>query len=286
MKKIGIMYHPMKEAAFSLARELEQLLKARGIAVWLHSAWEEDKASRDLDGTDLILTIGGDGTILRAAKVVLPGGTPITGINLGRLGFMTELSTAEVISKLPEILEGKGWVDERSVLEAELYHPDVAAPVRRFQALNDVVVARGAVARLITVEADIDGNPLTQYKVDGMVVATATGSTAYALAAGGPVLYPQSREILLLPLLPHLCLPYTMVLESSVVVKLRINSVYAATLSVDGHVNVPVPNGASIVVRRGERSVKFLRIHPPRFYATLEDKLKGTQVESNRKSPD
>jgi NAD+ kinase len=275
MKKIGILYHPMIEAAHTLAEELKAFLTARGVSAWLCSAWEGEQAQSQVDGTDLILTVGGDGTILRAAQVAVPGQIPITGINLGRLGFMTELSTEEVRDKLPALLKGKGWLDERAMLEAELVTSE-HEPSRTFYALNDVVVGRGAVARVVYVEASLDGEPLTTYKADGVIVATATGSTGYSLSAGGPILHPQAQEFLLLPIVPHLSLAYSLVLPATAVVKLRLNTTHQATLSVDGHINLPLDSGALITVQHSPYSARFLRIHPEAaFYSSLEQKLKG-----------
>lgn len=279
MKRVGILYHPMKEDAASLAKKLERFLGSRNLSVWRCSAWEGEIAKAQVKGTDLILSIGGDGTILRAAQAVVPEPTPITGINLGKLGFMTELSVAETEGKLSALLAGEGWIDERSLLEAELSSeeggyesPDM------FYALNDVVVARGAIARLIYVEASIDGELLTTYKADGVIVATATGSTAYALAAGGPILHPHSQESLLLPIVPHLSLAYTMVLPSTATVKLRLSTPHPATLSIDGHINRPLSSGTTITIKRSSHTLRFLRIHPEAsFYSSLEQRLKGKQ---------
>ena len=165
MKRIGILYHPLNKAASSLAEELEKFLGSMGVSVWLCSAWEGKKAREQVDSADLILSIGGDGTILRAAQVVVPRSIPITGINLGNLGFMTELSADEAAAKLPALLEGKGWIDERDLLEAELSVSGEELP-SRFYALNDVVMARGTVARTVRIEASIDGEILTTYKAD------------------------------------------------------------------------------------------------------------------------
>ena len=227
MKKVGILYHPMIEAAYTLAKELESFLGSSGVSVWLCSAWEGEKARAQVGNTDLILTTGGDGTILRAAHVALLARIPITGVNLGKLGFMTELSAAEAVDRLPALLAGDGWIDERAMLEAELPPTDQEhKSARTFYALNDVVVARGATARVVYVEASIDGEPLTTYKADGVIVATATGSTGYSLAAGGPILHPRAREFILLPILPHLSLAYPMVLPATSIVKLRITTAH------------------------------------------------------------
>jgi NAD+ kinase len=277
IKKIGILYHPLIESAPTRAKELQGFLTARGISVWLCSAWEGEQAKAQVNGTELILTIGGDGTILRAAQVAFPVGVPITGINLGRLGFMTELNADEAEAKLPALLEGGGWVDERAMLEAE-FQPGKSEPHPTFYVLNDVVVARGGVARVVYVEASIDGEVLTTYKGDGVIVATATGSTGYSLAASGPILHPRAKEFLLLPVVPHLSLAYPMVLPATAVVRLRLATTHQATLGIDGHINLPLTSGAVITVKHSSRVGRFLRIHPEAsFYGSLEQKLKGKQ---------
>ncbi|MEE8414452.1 MAG: NAD(+)/NADH kinase, partial [Dehalococcoidales bacterium] len=250
MKKIGILYHPMKEAAYDLARKLEEFLGAKGVSTWVCSAWEGETARSQVNGTDLILSIGGDGTILRAAQLIVPEPTPITGINLGNLGFMTELSVDEAEEKLTALLAGEGWIDERSLIEAELSPGDgKATSPQKFFALNDVVVARGEVNRVIYVEAIINDELLTTYKSDGVIVATATGSTGYALAAGGPVLHPQAKELVLIPITPHLSSSYSLVLPSTAAVKLRLSLAYSVTLSVDGHINLPISSGSVVTVK-------------------------------------
>ena len=276
MNKVGILYHPLVEATQIKAKELQEFLGSRGISVWLCSAWEAEKARAQLDDTGLILTVGGDGTILRAAQVVVPGMTPITGINMGKLGFMTELSADEAVEKLPSLLAGEGWIDERAMLQAEL--STTGQEPRIFHALNDVVVGRGAIARVVYIEASVDGQHLTTYKADGVIVATATGSTGYSLAAGGPILYPQSRDFLLVPIMPHLSSAYTVVLPQAAVVKLRITTVHQATLSIDGHINLPLSNGDIITVKHSPNTARFLRIHPESsFYGSLQERLKGKQ---------
>ncbi len=279
MKKVGILYHPMKAAARTLAKKLEGFLKSQELTVWLCSAWEGEATRAQMNGTDLILTVGGDGTILRAAQAIVPEPTPITGINLGRLGFMTELSVDEAMKKLPTLLAGEGWLDERCLLEAELSPAGEGhGSTGTFYALNDVVVARGAVARVVYTDASIDGEPLTTYKADGVIVATATGSTGYALAAGGPILHPQAAEYLLLPIVPHLSAGYTLVLPSTATVKLGISTTQPATLSIDGHINLPLSGGDTVTVKHSSHKIRFLRIHPEAsFYSTLEQRLKGKQ---------
>ncbi|TES89080.1 MAG: NAD(+)/NADH kinase [Dehalococcoidia bacterium] len=274
MKNIGIFYHPLVEATKSKAKQLQDFLASRGITAWLCSAWESEAARSQLDDTDLVLSVGGDGTILRSAQAVVPRMIPIIGINLGKLGFMTELSVDEASDKLPALLSGEGWIDERAMLLAELSAG--GQKTSTYHALNDVVVARGAIARLVRVAASLNGKHITDYKADGVIVATATGSTGYSLAAGGPILYPHSKDFLLVPIMPHLSSDYALVLPAETSVQLGVTATQPATLSIDGYINMPLPDEAVITVKQSPHRTRFLRVHPEdTFYRSLEQKLKG-----------
>jgi NAD+ kinase len=279
IEKVGIIYNPGIAAAVSLVPQVESILKNLGVNVWDCPAIEIKKAVDHINGTGMMLSIGGDGTILRAAQAVAGVGIPICGINLGKLGFMTELSVAEVPELLPRIIAGEGWYDQRAVLEALVTDYDQAGSgAVTYYALNDIVVARGAVARIINIDTYIDEEFFTNYRADGVIMATATGSTAYALANGGPVLNPKDRSMVLTPILPHLHSTYNMVLPETSTVKLEVSSRYPATLSVDGNINLPLADGARVRVRLSEVVTNFLRIHKKgSFYATFEQKLKGKQ---------
>jgi NAD+ kinase len=281
MKKAGILYHPLNTSARTLAEELKGFLPARGVVAWVCSAWEEENARCQLNNTELILSIGGDGTILRAAQVAVTSDIPITGINMGNLGFMTELKADEIKSKLVELLEGHGWLDKRSMLEAQFSTENAAmGESRTYLALNDVVLARGAIVRMINIDTEIDGEHLASYRADGLILATATGSTGYALAAGGPILHPQANEFVMTPILTHLSPSHSLVLPESSTVKLTLKTTIPATLSIDGHINLPVSGGNSITVKRSPHTISFLRAHPKTsFYITLEQKLKGKQTQ-------
>lgn len=271
MKRVGILYHPKLEKAKPFSRELEKFLSARDISFWVCSAWEEEKAKPQVAGSDLILSIGGDGTILRAARAVVPHAVPIVGINLGNLGFMTELKATEAFDKLPRLLGGEGWIEERAMLEAEKVPQGKA-----FHTLNDVFVGRRSSARLVSIEAKIDGEVLTTYRADGVIVATATGSTSYLLAAGGPILYPQAREILLKPLCSHLTLDKALVLPPEAVIQLKVTTSHEAMLSLDGQVESPLRSGDEVRVKLSSYVSRFLRIQPKTyFYGSLVSRLRG-----------
>jgi NAD+ kinase len=275
IQKVGILFHPMIASASVLAGTLADYLTGRGISVWLGSSWEGEKARSLLAGTDLLLSVGGDGTILRSVQVVTGTIIPVIGVNLGRLGFMTELSPANATAGMDAFLSGQGWLDERRMLEVTVLASEPGES-RAYYGLNDVVVARGAVARVVNIEVSINDEKFTDYTADGVIAATATGSTGYSLAAGGPIVYPWSRDFLLQPLLPHLSLPYTLVLPELASVGIRVSTPYAATLSIDGHINLPLASGSMVRVKTSPYQARFLRLQPESaFFSTLQQKLKG-----------
>jgi NAD+ kinase len=187
------------------------------------------------------------------------------------------------MEKLPSLLAGEGRIDERSLLEAELETAESNEP-RRFYALNDVVVARGGTARLINIDARIDGELLTTYRADGVVVATATGCTGYSLAAGGPILHPQSPDFVLVPILPHLSYAYPLVLPPTSVCRLALETPTPGIMSVDGLININLACGDTVTVRRSPDTVRFLRVHDTPFYGSLERRLKGKPDVERRES--
>jgi len=268
VKQVGILYHPRLEKARDVANKLEELLSTQGVSSWQCSAWEEDKAKHQVTSSDLILSIGGDGTILHTARISAPANVPILGINLGRLGFITELTSDEASSNLPHLLEGAGWIEERAMLEARLED-------KSFHALNDVVV-RSTAVRLINIKAEIDGEMLATYRADGVIIATATGSTGYSLAAGGPILHPQSKEIILQPISCHLGLSHTLVLPPQSIVNLKVASGDKAILSLDGQVDIPLSSEQNVGLKLSPYVARFLKIRQPKyFYRSLWQKLGG-----------
>lgn len=268
MKRIGVLYHPLREKARQLSQTVEEFLSSKGVSSWRCSAWDEDKAKPQVPGTELILSIGGDGTILHSARIVASLSVPILGINLGRLGFITEIDADEILSQLPGLLKGKGWIEERAMLEAQVAD-------RSFHALNDVVLHSMAV-RLVNIEAKIDSTALTTYRADGVIVATATGSTSYSLASGGPILHPQSSEIVLQPISCHLGLSHALILPHNSAIDLKIARGEKVVLSIDGQVELPLSTAENVRVKLSPHIARFLRIHKPiHFYSSLWQKLGG-----------
>ncbi len=276
-KAVGVIYHPMIGAARDLSERLVECLAGLDAKAWVCSSWDEEGMAVHRQGTDMAISVGGDGTILRVARTVAAWDIPIVGVNMGHLGFMTEFSAAEVMAKLPAVLAGDCWVDRRAMLQVDLccQSGDAGAKETTCHGLNDALVGRGPVPRIVNVATTVNGAPLSNYRADAVLVSTATGSTGYSLAAGGPILHPQSEEIVLKPVSAHLSLPYALVLPSTAEVRMVVHTHYEAVLSVDGQVNIPVRDGDAVSARRSPHSIRFLRTSPPElFYSALEKRLK------------
>ena len=276
MRKVGICFHPQWPAARALAQEVKAALAREVSEVWLTSAWDEAEARRNVEGTDLLICVGGDGTMLWAARLVILQHTLLLGINMGRLGFLAELRAEEALVKLPEILKGGFRIEERTLLHGEFLEATgaPAAEGERYHALNDIMVGRGAPGRAVHVEARVDGKRLGHYRGDAVIVATATGSTAYLLSVGGPVLHPEAHELVLMPVAPHLATARALVLPSTVVIELRVTSDEKAILSVDGQVNKELAKGEGVRVFHSPHLARFLRLGSPfDYYAALSQRL-------------
>jgi len=273
VKKIGILYHPKVEKTERFARGLFDFLRGKGIKCWVHSSWDEAGARAVLGDSDLIVSVGGDGTILRVARIIFPLGIPIVGVNFGNLGFMTELEAGEARDELELIIHGEGWIDERVMLQAR-----VGASGQVFYALNDVVVGRGKSLRLINIDVSLDEDFFSTYRADAVIIATSTGSTGYMLAANGPVMYPESRDIIMKAVCPHLNMDKAIVLSPSTKITLKVFTNHEAIVCMDGQVEETLQNGTEIEVSITEKTTKFLRLRDKNsFYRTLTAKL-------NRKS--
>lgn len=270
---VGIVYNPLAPDSERLVQELSQKLDLGD------SSWIVPTSSKENQvpppSTSLIITVGGDGTILWATQIAAPREIPILGVNLGRVGFMTEVKADEAVRRVGEYLDGRVWVEERSMIQARVVSEDAGYKDEKpLQALNDVVVGRSAISRLVHLEVSIDDTILTTYRADAVIVATATGSTGYSISAGGPILHPQSRDMLLNPVATHLGLGSALVLAPDSVVEVALRSNYKAVLSVDGRVDLDLEPGEIVEVKRSPYIARFLRAHPPNhFYSVLTERL-------------
>ena len=275
MKNVGIIYNGRIPEALDLSTTILHDL-ALPEDTWVSPAENLQVLRERAKDTELVITVGGDGTILRAAQVTAPSGIPMVGINMGRLGFMTELQVNEALEKLPLYLEGECRMEERYMLQAEVIwgqsngdHDD--GP---FHALNDVVLARGAVSRVVIITGSIDGAQMSTFRADAVILSTATGSTGYNLAVGGPILDPASDDLVLKTVAAHMGLSAGLVLNGGTEVGLTLEGYQEATLSVDGYVDYTLTPGDRVVLTQSPYKAKFLRANPPNhFYATLTRRL-------------
>ena len=271
MKRIGVLYHPKVQKTERFAHDIESFLQDKGIQAWIHSSWDEAGARMLLDNSDLIISVGGDGTILRVARIVFPLGIPIVGVNFGNLGFMTELEAEDAMDKLALILQGGGRIEERAMLQAHL-----SSSGHTYHALNDIVVGRGKYIRLINIQVSINEEIFTTYRADAVILSTPTGSTGYSLAANGPIVYPESRDIIMKAVCPHLNMDKAMVLDPSTKIRLKVITNHESIISMDGQVEELLKNGDEVEVSVCDKTTKFLRLRSRNsFYETLVSKLKG-----------
>ncbi|MEZ4718845.1 MAG: NAD(+)/NADH kinase [Caldilineaceae bacterium] len=278
--RVGILHHPKKPESISLSKEIGDFLLTQGIAeIWYESAWEEERILSHLQTVDLLITLGGDGTLLRAARMGAPYDLPMLGVKMGRLGFLAEIQPDAWIEPLRAMLEGHYWVEERLMVNVRVERMDQKSGARavlcEYDALNDVVLSRGDLARVVRISAELDGGYLTTYTCDGLIVSTATGSTGYALAVGGPILPPELRNILVIPIAPHLSMDRAVVLSEGSEVRLQAYADYHPMLTVDGQVVVELLEGDHVVVVGSPHTARFVRLNDRSyFYKSLMDKLR------------
>ena len=274
--RTAILYNTASDRAQPLAEELADAL---GSQIPLLSTSDGEAALAELAPTALI-TVGGDGTLLRAARMAAEADVPLLGVNLGRLGFLTEIEAADALELVPEYLEGGfTWVDERRMVQAVTQaEAGSSGPVA---VLNDVVVGRGRIAHLTRIGVAVNGVELTTYQADAVIVSTATGSTAYALAAGGPILYPASGDMVIVPVATHGDLDAPVVVPEDCSVELTIKSDHDAIMTADGFVDVPMGKDDTVTVSRSPYRARFLRAgSPDRFYETLVYRLRRGAEQS------
>ncbi len=213
---------------------------------------------------ELLVAVGGDGTMLRAGHLCAPLGMPFVGVNLGRFGFLTEIQRGDWRDGLARLVEGRYRIEERMLLRAE--HVRAGKSLGSSLVINEVVVCRGQFVRPIRVRACVDGYDLTNYVSDGVIAATATGSSAYALAAGGPIMPPELRNILIIPVAPHLTMERAIILSEGAHVAFTAYTDHEAVMSVDGHTPVPLLDGDEVRVEANELAVRFIRFQDPGYF--------------------
>lgn len=256
-QRVVITAHPKLAQAMQEAEAISAYFKEKGLEAPFGSLNDEELRRRVKNGEfDMMIAVGGDGTMLRAGHLCAPNQVPILGINKGRLGFLFQVDLEGWQHTLGMLLAGEFWIENRMLLRAE--HLRAGEVLSTWLAVNDVVVSRGQYLRPIHVHASVDGQYLTTFVADGLIASTATGSTAYALAAGGPILPPQLRNILLVPIAPHLSVDRAVVLSEGAVVTMTVLS-ENGVLSVDGQLPISLAEDDRVQVYAAESTVQFVR---------------------------
>ncbi len=263
-KKPVVAAYPKNPDAFVEAESIAAYLKEKGLNVPYGSIYDEELRKNVRRGDfDVLITLGGDGSMLRAGHLCAPSRVPILGINLGRLGFLIQVDKKDWREYLDKLFKGEAWIEDRMMLQAE--HVRAGESHGSWQALNEAVIGRGLNLRPVHLTATVDGRQLTSYVADGLIAATPTGSTAYALAAGGPILPPELRNILLVPIAPHLSVDRAVVLAEGSSVSIRVGS-ENTVLSVDGQAPVNLMEEDRVEVRAAEVTAQFVRFGDPGYF--------------------
>ncbi len=269
---IGFMQSRRIPGAAGVIRSLVDALDLHSRS-WIARVDDTGISHEKLEATDFIVTAGGDGTIIRVNRLVSPYAIPIVGINMGRVGFMAELAVEDAVNRLPQYIKGHVRTEKRLMLQAEVAAKSNGKTRIVDHALNEVIV-RGTLPRLLDVEVRIDGANLATYRADGVIVSTPTGSTGYALSAGGPVLQPEARVLLIQPLAAHISLQTGLVVPDNCAVELAVVGNTEALISVDNLTNAALHPNDKVVIRKSPHIASFLRADPPSaFYSTLTQRL-------------
>ncbi|MBM3137765.1 MAG: NAD(+)/NADH kinase [Chloroflexi bacterium] len=270
LNKIGIAYNSQIAESKPLSGRISNFLESTGAEIMVCCPIQEKTLRKCIAEKVLgaLIVIGGDGTMLRASHICAATGIPIVGINLGMFGFLMELQPDDWDEFLPRLLTGDYRVEMRMLMQAEHIRKDVV--LNSSLVVNEVVVCRGQHVRPVRLEAEVDGSHMASYVADGLIASTPTGSTAYALAAGGAILPPELRNIIIVPVAPHLSPDQSIILSEGAVVSIRVNTTHQAVFSVDGHLPVLMEDGDCVQVKSSDLNARYIRFRGPGyFYRTL-----------------
>jgi NAD+ kinase len=280
MRRVGIILKKQDARVGNILRDILPWLRARNAEVLL------DRNSVDqcpngilvappqemVRQVDVVTVFGGDGTLLYAARLVGASGVPILGINLGSLGFLTEVKLDEVHEAFEGLLSGRYQLEDRVLLDVEVLREGKA--IARYLALNDAVINKGALARIIELEVSVNSQPVLLTRADGLIVSTPTGSTAYSLAAGGPILYPTLDAFIIAPICPHTLTNRPVVIPDRHAVEVTLRHGTEVMLTVDGQVGMPLEQQDSLRIRRAQSTLRLVMPFGNTFFKLLREKLR------------
>jgi NAD+ kinase len=256
--RIGFAYNPTSEAAVELRERAAGWCEVRGIAQWAAQAGDFEALCESLPSTDVLVVLGGDGTFLRAARAVIEVDVPLIGINLGKVGFLSKAEASELEAVLAHLAAGEYTIDERMALEARILPGGRTTTAAPHHALNDIVIARGALARVCRLDVAIGPSHLATFVADGLVVSSPTGSTGYSFSAGGPVVDPLSRNLIVTPIAGYLSAIRSVVVGPRQIVRCRVVEANEALVSIDGREDLPIVAGDVVEVRALERPIRLI----------------------------
>ncbi|HEX8939323.1 MAG TPA: NAD(+)/NADH kinase [Candidatus Limnocylindrales bacterium] len=258
LERLGFAYNPTSEAALELRERAAGWCQLRGIAHWAAPAGEFEALVKELPTTSVVVVLGGDGTFLRAARAVAEVDVPLLGVNLGKVGFLSKVEAHELETILAQVAGGDYRIEERMALRATIHPGGRAESGETFFALNDITVARGSLARVCRLEVAIGASHLATFIADGLVVASPTGSTGYSFSAGGPIVDPMSRNLVVTPIAGYLSAIRSVVVSPRQTVRCRVLDAYEALVSIDGREDRPLQIGDVVAVAALYRSIRFV----------------------------
>lgn len=284
--KVAVVVNLIKSEAISCAEKIHQLLFANNADVYMLSECAPfykdcqitftDTIQELFESCDIAITVGGDGTIIHAAKYSAQYNVPLIGVNVGRVGFAADIETDE-INLLLQILDGNYTKETRIIFDVEVIKKD---KTRHYLAVNDAVISRGQLSRIIDLHLSVDGEEIAKYRADGLLFSTPTGSTAYSLSAGGPILAPEMDCILMTPVCPHSLFSRSVIFNgnSELAITAKFPDDCCCYLTIDGEKNVPILPEDTVIIRKSELKLDLITINKRNFYRKLNEKLKEREV--------
>lgn len=284
--KTAVVLNLSKQKAITCAREIAILMLANNAEVLMLSEYRElfkgiqityiDNIEELFESADIAITVGGDGTIIHAAKYSARQNTPLIGVNVGRLGFAAEVEPDETESLL-RILKGDYQIESRILLDVEVIKNGKS---RHYLAVNDAIIARGQLSKIVDLKLSLDGEEIANYRADGLLFATPTGSTAYSLSAGGPIIAPQMDCLMMTPVCPHSLFSRSVLFsgESELSITVKIPSECCCVLTIDGEKNVDILAEDRVIIRKSELKLKLISLYKRNFYKRLNEKLKEREI--------
>jgi NAD+ kinase len=256
--RFGFAYNPTNDAALELRERAAGWCRMHGVEQWAAPSGDATVMRAELGTTDVLVVLGGDGTFLRAARAVTEIDVPILGINLGKVGFLSKAEAHELEPVLARIVAGEYRLESRMALEGRILAGGRETAGDRLIALNDIVIARGSLARVCRLDVTIGGSHLATFIADGLVVASPTGSTGYSFSAGGPIVEPESRNLIVTPIAGYLSAIRSVVAGADQIVRCRVIDAHEALVSVDGREDLPISVGDVVEVRAVDRPIRFV----------------------------